>query len=63
MHPAIYSKWKNENQNSEYSIITEDEIKNLKEGDTIVLPKILYCKVKEWHIQYSTPALFFQISV
>ena len=24
MHPAIYSKWKNENQNSEYSIITEE---------------------------------------
>ena len=27
-----------------YSIITEDDIKNSKEGDTIILPKILYCK-------------------
>ena len=32
-----------------YSIITEEEIKNLKEGDTIVLPKILYCKDSMYH--------------
>ncbi len=32
--------------NIPYSIITEDEVNSLKDGDTIVLPDILYCKNK-----------------